>query len=79
MGIPADQVVNQESVIHFKCSICIELVDDVRELRECRHIFCNQCITNWHTEKSFLGGTLVDCPDCRKPFAKEDIIKVSLF
>ena len=78
MGIPDPRIVNKESVKHLKCSICTELVDDVRTLRDCRHIFCKDCIDEWYKRQasSPLLTARVGCPDCRKLFAYRDIIKV---
>jgi len=45
------------------CPICFEKSPDTIKLRECKHIFCRECISVWVNGNS-RGGTK-KCPICR--------------
>jgi len=45
------------------CPICFKKSPDTVKLRECKHIFCRECISVW-VNGSSQGGTKT-CPTCR--------------
>ena len=43
MGIDMDRIVDQSNVKlvpHLTCGLCMELVEDGKQLRACFHLFC---------------------------------------
>ena len=45
------------------CSICMDVIENISELEECRHQFCFKCIIRWSESQR-------KCPLCRQVFTK---------
>ena len=64
--LPEFRLCNKEMLPHFTCSICTDLLDDTITLKECDHIFCRSCLTDWIKNQN--DETNVSCPECRVGF-----------
>ena len=71
MGFPLDLFVHPPGKSYI-CSICTEVAREAVILRNCEHLFCKQCITQWIER---VDGSK-DCPDCREgPLTGDDLIR----
>lgn len=54
------------------CPICFRVFEEPKELSNCQHIFCACCMEELlrRDERVYKN----ECPICRTPFAKEDIV-----
>eukprot|EP00051_Salpingoeca_urceolata_P013114 m.163926 g.163926 ORF g.163926 m.163926 type:complete len:1125 (-) comp17702_c0_seq2:235-3609(-) len=64
-------------LIDSECSICLDAT--VREesvLTQCGHFYCQACITSHFNLRGKAQGddTQVDCPDCRAPILKSELV-----
>ena len=77
MGINIDLILPEfcetvrEILPNFTCSICKDLLEDSVMIKQCDHIFCRSCLTEW--VKSQNKGTNAPCPECRELFASSDV------
>ncbi len=53
----------------FKCSICLNLIFNPVECRECNGVFCDGCLQNWAKSNK-------DCPLCRKHINKGPLNRI---
>ena len=56
-----------------ECVVCLDVIsqDDARILKNCHHIFCNNCINQLVSD---AGGRKCSCPLCRAPFSLQDAL-----
>ncbi|OIT35814.1 PREDICTED: E3 ubiquitin-protein ligase RHA1B-like [Nicotiana attenuata] len=56
-----------------KCAVCLyefELDDEIRRLRNCKHVFHRSCVDRW------MDHDQMTCPLCRAVFVPEDMMEV---
>ena len=53
----------------YTCLICQNIYTNPIKIAKCGHNMCNDCINNY-----LLTQTNINCPMCRVPFQKSDII-----
>lgn len=66
------KAVDEKSIHHFTCSICLELLHRPVEIivDGCHHMYCSSCLSSASRAKQ-------QCPQCRRPFAAANILSGS--
>ncbi|XP_062091236.1 brassinosteroid-responsive RING protein 1-like [Humulus lupulus] len=59
------------------CAVCLSHLstsDEVRELRNCRHVFHRECLDRWldHDQHHHQDSHRKSCPLCRAPFLTQE-------
>ena len=61
--------------VHSKvCKICMG--NDADAVIPCGHTACMECLNETLLTGVRRAGGMVDCPTCRKPFGKVDLIRI---
>ena len=45
----------------IQCNICFEVLNDIKAIIDCGHIYCPECIKTWANHEN-------TCPLCKKEF-----------
>ncbi|KAF4366440.1 hypothetical protein CsatB_010708 [Cannabis sativa] len=75
-GEMTERFPNQEG--HWDtCAVCLNQLntnDEVRELRNCRHVFHRECLDRWldHDQHHHQESHRKSCPLCRAPFLTQE-------
>ena len=71
-----DRVVNGQNTTDLECSICIDLIKDARQLQNCEHMYCHECITDvLRNGTDTEGHKEAKCPTCMQAFTESSIIQ----
>ena len=63
MGFDKDFIQTEKVCVknNLVCPICLELLEDPKDLKGCQHTFCHRCISLWIGKFGFDA----ECPVCR--------------
>lgn len=72
MGYEVNRFVECFNLDDFKCGICLDVLHEPRMVRNCEHIYCKECLSDWLASTS-------SCPEDRKPVEWTDVVEPSRF
>ncbi len=59
---------DKEKIEDFICSICLDMINNPKQCKECNNLFCESCIDEYNIINNL-------CPICKEPFIKQNINK----